>query len=65
MDVGDRFFRAWLAGFWGIFMLWELQIQSMSESLVSQIIRYDLLVLPILLLFTAYTCYANRKKRNT
>jgi len=65
MEVGDRFFWALLASFWGVFILWELQIQSMTESLVAQIVRYDLLILPILLLFTVYACYENRKKRNS
>jgi len=65
MEVTDRFFWPFLAGFWGIFILWELQIQSMTESLLSQIVRYDLLVLPILLLFTVYVYYENRKNRKS
>ncbi len=63
MEVGDRFFWILLVGIWTIFILWELQIQIMTESLLSQIVRYDLLILPILLLFTGYALYENRKNR--
>lgn len=63
MEVGDRFFWILLVGIWTIFILWELQIQIMTESLLSQIVRYDLLILPILLLVTGYALYENRKNR--
>ncbi len=63
MKVGDRFFWIVLTGIWSIFILWEFQLQEMTESLLSQIVRYDLLILPILLLFTGYVLYENRKNR--
>ncbi len=64
MKVGDRFFWIVLTGIWSIFILWEYQIHELTESLLSQIIRYDLLILPILVLFTAYAVYEKRKNRN-
>lgn len=54
MKVDDRFFWIVFIGVWSIFILWEFQIQRMAESLLTQIIRFDLMILPILLLFTGY-----------
>lgn len=42
---------------WSVFFVWEYQIQEMGSSMLNQIIRYDLMILPILLFITVYTLY--------
>jgi len=63
MGIGDRFFWIVFIGIWSIFILWEIQIQTMAESLLIHVIRFDLFVLPILLFFTGYAVYEKRKNR--
>ena len=51
---------------WVIFIIWELDIQQLKASLQASIVRFDLMVLPVLLFVTAYAIYnifKNEKQR--
>jgi len=42
---------------WSIFIMWELDVQHSIESYRDHILRFDLVFLPILILFTIYVVY--------
>ena len=46
---------------WGIFLVWEYQILNLPDSVEENGIRYDLLVLPILVFSTVYILKKNKR----
>ncbi|KKM79941.1 hypothetical protein LCGC14_1344850 [marine sediment metagenome] len=60
--------RQWvfLAFIWCLFLLWELQLQTATALDKSYEVRYDLMVLPFILLLTFYVLYSQiiKKRKN-
>lgn len=48
---------------WGMFAVWEYQIVNLSSDTKDNSIRYDLLILPILLFITIYAVYTQKKNK--
>ncbi len=50
---------------WTGFMAWELNLQNTINNVQYPMVRYDLLVLPLLVLFTGYAVYILIRKKAT
>tara|TARA_R110002167_G_scaffold76032_4_gene211952 strand:+ start:571 stop:777 length:207 start_codon:yes stop_codon:yes gene_type:complete len=48
---------------WSGFILWEYSIQNTSNVQSEYMIRFDLIILPILLLFTGYAIFQIARKQ--
>ncbi|MGD1945664.1 MAG: hypothetical protein ACFB0A_05265 [Croceivirga sp.] len=58
----NRVLVKWLIGIiWGMFFFWELQVQQMLTS-SEHTIRYDLVLLPSLVVITGFVIYLLFKK---
>nr|WP_299345262.1 hypothetical protein [Allomuricauda sp.] len=47
---------------WSCFILWEVQIQAWLEINPAFVVRYDLMLLPLLLVVSFYVLYVTLKK---
>lgn len=69
MKKTDRRQLLFLIFIWSLFLLWEYQIQGLSITDKDELVRYDLMVLPVLVVVSAYTLYsllsADRKSSGT
>lgn len=53
-----------LAIVWGLFLIWEIDLQKNPLMQSNTMLRIDLLLLPVLLITTLYIVYAIKKQRN-
>lgn len=53
-----------LMGIWSCFMLWEFDVQTSLSTYSDSIIRYDLLILPFLIIITGYVIFILIRKQN-
>lgn len=52
---------------WTIFIIWEFEIQKLTDEIQTYIVRFDLIVLPVLLFVTGYAIHnvlKNEKRKN-
>ena len=50
---------------WSLFVAYELEMQTAIKAYPNAIIRIDLLLLPILIVLTAYIIYSLIKEKNS
>lgn len=63
MQSYSKVYLVYLTVIWSAYFLWEFQVQEWATSGDGQIIRYDLIILPILLIITGYSVYTFIKKQ--
>ncbi len=61
----NKYLTLFLLLLWNCFMAWEYTIQNTLNHVQYPIVRYDLLILPILVFFTGYVVYVLIKKKET
>lgn len=52
-----------LALIWGCFITWEIQIQEWLDINPALVMRYDLILLPLLIVVSFFVLYLTLKKR--
>ncbi|MEM0933744.1 MAG: hypothetical protein AAF575_02050 [Bacteroidota bacterium] len=62
MDLSKYVSWLCLAIIWVCFVLWEIQIQSWLQINPSFVVRYDLMLLPLLMVVSFYVVYVTLKK---
>ncbi|WP_299000968.1 hypothetical protein ACOKFD_18970 [Flagellimonas sp. S174] len=62
MDLSKYISWLCLAVIWGCFVMWEIQIQSWLQINPSLVVRYDLMLLPLLVVVSFYVIYVTLKK---
>ncbi len=63
MQSSNKTLWIFLVVLWSSFAVWEYQVQQWMLSQSDYMVRYDLIILPILSLFTIYAIYGMRNKR--
>ncbi|WP_373517723.1 hypothetical protein [Pricia sp.] len=61
MKSADKQQWIFLIFIWCTFLLWEFQLQTLPSFDQNYEVRYDLMVLPVLLLITGYILYSQVK----
>lgn len=61
MKKADKQQWIFLCIIWCLFLVWEFQLQRLPSLDESYEIRYDLMVLPLLLAITGYVLYSQLK----
>lgn len=64
MQSDNKQFFVLLISIWLVFIIWEIDIQMLPVSIQTSMVRFDLLVLPVLLLVTGYAIYNILKNKN-
>ncbi|MEM8845995.1 MAG: hypothetical protein AAGD17_02725 [Bacteroidota bacterium] len=62
MDLSKYISWLCLAVIWACFVVWEIQIQSWLQINPSLVVRYDLMLLPLLVVVSFYVVYVTLKK---
>ncbi len=65
MNSNKKSFVLFLVFIWSIYVAWVIGIQSPLKNYPESKTRYDLLLLPFLIMFTAYVIYILIRKKNS
>ena len=64
MNSNNKSFVLFLIFIWTIYVAWEIDVQSAIKTYPDSITRYDLLILPFLIIFTLYAVYILIRKQD-
>jgi hypothetical protein len=65
MNSNSKSFVLFLIFIWSIYVAWEFDVQTAIKTYPDSITRYDLLILPCLIIFTAYAVHILIRNQDT
>ncbi len=65
MNFNKKSFILFLIFMWSVYVAWAIDVQSTIKIYPESTTRYDLWLLPYLILFTAYAIYLLIRKQDT
>ncbi|WP_424370994.1 hypothetical protein [Muriicola sp.] len=64
MNSNKKSFVLFLIFLWSVYAAWELDVQTALKNYPDSVTRYDLLLLPFLVIFTGYVILLLIRKEN-
>ncbi|WP_372974508.1 hypothetical protein [Muriicola sp.] len=65
MNSNKKSFILFILFIWSVYFAWALDVNASVQTYPKGITRYDLLLLPFLIIFTGYSFYLILKKRDS
>jgi hypothetical protein len=65
MASSKKSFILFILFVWSVYFAWSMDVQSAVKSFPNNMTRYDLLLLPFLILLTGYAVYLLLRKQKT
>jgi hypothetical protein len=65
MNSNKKSFILLILFIWSVYFAWSLDVNSSLQTYSKGVTRYDLLLLPFLVIFTGYSIYLLVKNRNS
>lgn len=65
MNSNSKSFVLFLIFIWSIYGTWAFDVQTAIKTYPDSVTRYDLLILPFLIIFTAYAVHILIRKQDT